>query len=64
LDGDIITGFPAIIQGGLGIAAGVNINPSGASMLEPPRFRVRVIARTRPGSVLLSDPTLVGILGT
>jgi 3-isopropylmalate dehydrogenase len=33
--GDIITDVGAIIQGGLGIAAGGNINPSGAAMFEP-----------------------------
>ncbi len=33
--GDIITDLGAIIQGGLGIAAGGNINPTGVSMFEP-----------------------------
>ena len=33
--GDIITDLGAIIQGGLGIAAGGNINPEGVSMFEP-----------------------------
>lgn len=33
--GDIITDLGAIIQGGLGIAAGGNINPDGVSMFEP-----------------------------
>jgi len=33
--GDIITDIGAIIQGGLGIAAGGNINPEGAAMFEP-----------------------------
>ncbi|OGJ91071.1 MAG: 3-isopropylmalate dehydrogenase [Candidatus Raymondbacteria bacterium RifOxyA12_full_50_37] len=35
LFGDIITDLAAIIQGGLGIAAGGNINPEGVSMFEP-----------------------------
>jgi 3-isopropylmalate dehydrogenase len=35
LFGDIITDIGAIIQGGLGIAAGGNINPEGVSMFEP-----------------------------
>ena len=35
LFGDIITDLGAIIQGGLGIAAGGNINPEGVSMFEP-----------------------------
>ena len=33
--GDIITDLGAMIQGGMGIAAGGNINPVGASMFEP-----------------------------
>jgi len=33
--GDIITDLGATIQGGLGIAAGGNINPEGTSMFEP-----------------------------
>jgi 3-isopropylmalate dehydrogenase len=33
--GDIITDLGAMIQGGMGIAAGANINPTGVSMFEP-----------------------------
>lgn len=33
--GDIITDLGAMIQGGMGIAAGANINPAGTSMFEP-----------------------------
>ncbi|NLH73093.1 MAG: 3-isopropylmalate dehydrogenase [Verrucomicrobia bacterium] len=33
--GDIITDLGAMIQGGMGIAAGGNINPNGTSMFEP-----------------------------
>jgi 3-isopropylmalate dehydrogenase len=33
--GDIITDLAAILQGGLGVAAGANINPNGTSMFEP-----------------------------
>jgi 3-isopropylmalate dehydrogenase len=33
--GDIITDLAAMIQGGMGIAAGANINPAGVSMFEP-----------------------------
>jgi len=33
--GDIITDLGAMIQGGMGIAAGGNINPEGLSMFEP-----------------------------
>lgn len=35
LFGDILTDLGAIIQGGMGVAAGGNINPSGVSMFEP-----------------------------
>jgi len=35
LFGDIITDLGAMIQGGLGVAAGGNINPHGVSMFEP-----------------------------
>jgi 3-isopropylmalate dehydrogenase len=42
--GDIITDLAAMIQGGLGVAAGGNINPHGLSMFEPmggsaPKYR-------------------------
>ena len=33
--GDIITDLAAILQGGMGMAAGANINPEGISMFEP-----------------------------
>jgi 3-isopropylmalate dehydrogenase len=33
--GDIITDLAAMIQGGMGVAAGGNINPAGLSMFEP-----------------------------
>jgi 3-isopropylmalate dehydrogenase len=33
--GDIITDLGAVIQGGIGVAAGGNINPAGTSMFEP-----------------------------
>lgn len=33
--GDIITDLGAVIQGGMGIAAGGNVNPGGVSMYEP-----------------------------
>jgi 3-isopropylmalate dehydrogenase len=33
--GDIITDLGAIVQGGMGVAAGGNINPAGVSMFEP-----------------------------
>jgi 3-isopropylmalate dehydrogenase len=40
--GDILTDLAAAIQGGLGIAAGGNVSPSGVSMFEP-------IGGTAPG---------------
>jgi len=33
--GDIITDLGAMVQGGMGLAAGANINPKGTSMFEP-----------------------------
>ena len=33
--GDIITDLAATTQGGMGVAAGANINPNGLSMFEP-----------------------------
>jgi len=33
--GDIITDLGAVIQGGMGVAAGGNLNPEGVSMFEP-----------------------------
>ena len=33
--GDIVTDLGAMIQGGMGIAAGANLNPEGVSMFEP-----------------------------
>jgi len=33
--GDVITDLGAMIQGGMGIAAGGNLNPDGVSMFEP-----------------------------
>jgi 3-isopropylmalate dehydrogenase len=35
LFGDIITDLGAMIQGGMGIASGGNLNPEGVSMYEP-----------------------------
>jgi 3-isopropylmalate dehydrogenase len=33
--GDILTDLGAVIQGGMGVAAGANLNPDGVSMFEP-----------------------------
>jgi tartrate dehydrogenase/decarboxylase/D-malate dehydrogenase len=60
--GDIITDLGAMIQGGLGLAPGANINPKGTSMFEPihgsaPKYRglgvANPIATIWAGSMLL-----------
>ncbi len=62
--GDIITDLGAMIQGGLGLAPGGNINPEGTSMFEPihgsaPKYKgqnkVNPIATIWAGSLLLSQ---------
>lgn len=64
LFGDIITDLGAMIQGGLGFAAGGNINPNGTSMFEPihgsaPKYkgmnRANPIATILSGGLLLED---------
>jgi len=60
--GDIITDLAAMTQGGLGIAAGGNINPEGVSMFEPihgsaPKYRgtnkICPIAAIAAGAMML-----------
>jgi len=60
--GDIITDLGAMIQGGLGLAPGANINPGGTSMFEPihgsaPKYRglgvANPMATIWAGSMLL-----------
>jgi 3-isopropylmalate dehydrogenase len=60
--GDIITDLGAMIQGGLGLAPGGNINPEGTSMFEPmggsaPRYRglnkVNPIATIWAGALMM-----------
>ncbi len=62
LFGDIITDLGAMIQGGLGIAAGGNINPEGISMFEPmggsaPKYKgknvINPIATIGAGAMML-----------
>jgi len=62
--GDIITDLGAMIQGGLGLAPGGNINPAGTSMFEPihgsaPKYRgmnvANPIATVWAGSLLLDS---------
>ncbi|RJX18636.1 MAG: 3-isopropylmalate dehydrogenase [Ammonifex sp.] len=62
--GDIITDLGAMIQGGMGIAAGGNINPEGVSMFEPiggsaPKYTgqnvINPLAAICAGSMLLEQ---------
>ena len=62
--GDILTDLGAMIQGGLGLAPGGNINPQGTSMFEPihgsaPKYKglgiVNPIATIWAGSMLLDS---------
>ncbi|MHC1569586.1 MAG: isocitrate/isopropylmalate dehydrogenase family protein [Candidatus Syntropharchaeales archaeon] len=64
LFGDIITDLGAMIQGGLGLAPGGNINPEGTSMFEPihgsaPKYTgknvVNPIATIWAGAMLLEE---------
>ncbi len=62
--GDIITDLGAMVQGGLGLAPGGNINPEGTSMFEPihgsaPKYkglnRVNPIATIWAGSMMIEQ---------
>lgn len=62
--GDIITDLAAMIQGGMGIAAGGNINPQGVSMFEPiggsaPKYTgknvINPLAAIAAGAMLLRE---------
>ncbi|MCL2665442.1 MAG: isocitrate/isopropylmalate family dehydrogenase, partial [Defluviitaleaceae bacterium] len=62
LFGDIITDLAAMIQGGMGVAAGGNINPHGVSMFEPmggsaPKYKgknvINPIAAINAGAMML-----------
>ena len=64
--GDIITDLGAMIQGGLGIAAGGNINPEGISMFEPihgsaPKYKGKSIAN--PIATILAGAMMLDCLG-
>ncbi len=57
--GDIITDLGAMIQGGMGIAAGGNVNPDGVSMFEP-------IGGTAPdhvGTATINPLAAIGAVG-
>lgn len=62
--GDIITDLAAMIQGGMGIAAGGNVNPEGVSMFEPiggsaPKYTgknvINPLAAIAAGAMLLRE---------
>ncbi|MDR0956320.1 MAG: 3-isopropylmalate dehydrogenase [Endomicrobium sp.] len=64
LFGDIITDLAAMIQGGMGVAAGGNINPKGVSMFEPmggsaPKYTgmnvINPIATINAGAMMLEN---------
>jgi len=64
--GDIITDLGAMIQGGLGIAAGGNINPEGVSMFEPihgsaPKYKDKSIAN--PIATVFAGAMMLDYLG-
>src|SRR5207302_1504254 len=64
--GDIITDLGAMIQGGMGIAAGGNLNPQGVSMFEPiggsaPKYTGRNV--TNPLAAIIAGQTLLDSLG-
>jgi 3-isopropylmalate dehydrogenase len=64
--GDIITDLGAMIQGGMGIAAGGNINPQGVSMFEPiggsaPKYTGLNIVN--PMAAIMAGQMMLEILG-
>lgn len=64
--GDIITDLGAMIQGGLGLAAGANINPHGISMFEPihgsaPKYAGKGIAN--PVATILAGAMMMENIG-
>jgi 3-isopropylmalate dehydrogenase len=64
--GDIITDLGAMIQGGMGIAAGGNINPEGVSMFEPiggsaPKYTGQNIIN--PVAAIMAGQMMLDVLG-
>ena len=64
--GDIITDLGAMIQGGMGVAAGGNINPAGSSMFEPiggsaPKYTGQNVIN--PIAAILAGQMLLDYLG-
>ena len=64
--GDIITDLGAMVQGGMGVAAGANINPEGVSMFEPiggsaPKYTGKGIIN--PLAAILAVHMMLQVLG-
>jgi len=64
--GDIITDLGAMVQGGMGIAAGGNINPQGVSMFEPiggsaPKYTGK--NKVNPTAMILSGVLMLRHIG-
>lgn len=64
--GDIITDLGAVLQGGMGMAAGANINPEGISMFEPisgsaPKYAGR--NNVNPIAAILAAQLMLDTLG-
>ncbi len=64
--GDILTDLGAMIQGGLGMAAGANINPEGTSMFEPihgsaPKYKG--LNKANPIATILAGKLMLEFLG-
>jgi len=64
--GDIITDLGAMIQGGMGVAAGGNINPEGVSMFEPiggsaPKYAGQNIIN--PVAAIMAAQMMLEVLG-
>jgi 3-isopropylmalate dehydrogenase len=64
--GDIITDLGAMIQGGMGVAAGANINPHGVSMFEPiggsaPKYTGKGVIN--PIAAILATQMMLEVLG-
>ena len=64
--GDIITDLGAMIQGGMGIAAGGNLNPEGVSMFEPiggsaPKYTGKNVIN--PLAAICAGAMMIGQLG-
>lgn len=64
--GDIITDLGAMIQGGMGLAPGGNINPKGVSMFEPihgsaPKYKGKGVAN--PLATILAGQMMLESLG-